>query len=206
MRMKRYPNREDAHRMLDTAYNVNPGTWREHCKNVARMAETIASHCGMDSEKAYVLGLLHDIGRGEYKGWNQMHHVLFGYKQLLEDYPEAAKICLTHSFATKDIREYGVDVDLKCTEDELQFIRDYLKKVEYDDYDLLIQLCDSMCLPEGITLLEVRLIDVAGRYGVNEYVIRRWKKFFEIKNHFDQLCGCNINSLFREEIEISLFD
>ena len=204
--MRGYPDRTEARKMLDAAYAINPGTWKEHCLNVARMAETIASRCGMDPEKAYVLGLLHDIGRGEYKSWNQMHHVIYGYRQLLDDYPEAAKICLTHSFGTKDIREYGDNVDLKCSDEDIRFINKYLETVEYDDYDLLIQLCDSMCLPEGITLLQVRLLDVASRYGVNEYILRRWKRFFEIKDYFDGLCGCNINSLFREEIERSLFD
>ena len=38
--------------------------WGEHCLTAAHCAEKIASACGdMDVEKAYILGLLHDIGR-----------------------------------------------------------------------------------------------------------------------------------------------
>ena len=42
----------------------NPGPWGKHCLTAAHCAEKIASACGdMDVEKAYILGLLHDIGR-----------------------------------------------------------------------------------------------------------------------------------------------
>lgn len=56
-----------------------------------------------------------------------------------------------------------------------------MNDVEYDDYDRLIQLCDAVSLPTSFCILEVRLIDVAIRNGVNEYSIEKWKKFIELK-------------------------
>ena len=51
----------------------------------------------MDAEKAYVLGLLHDIGRKF--GVRHLGHVSDGYRFMMSlGYDEAAKICLTHSF------------------------------------------------------------------------------------------------------------
>ena len=61
--MRGYPDRTEARKMLDAAYAINPGTWREHCLNVARMAETIASRCGMDPEKVSFLRLPHVLRR-----------------------------------------------------------------------------------------------------------------------------------------------
>jgi HD superfamily phosphohydrolase YqeK len=43
--------------------SCNPGPWGNHSRTAAHCAEKIAKYSGMDSEKAYVLGLLHDIGR-----------------------------------------------------------------------------------------------------------------------------------------------
>ena len=202
---ERYPKREEAIAMLEKAAEINPGAWTDHSRNVAEMAETIASHCAMDSEKAYVLGLLHDIGRSEYRGWNQMHHVIYGYTMLKDSYPEAARICMTHSYVTRDIREYGDQNDLMCSEEEQRFIQNYIDGIEYDDYDLLIQLCDSMCLPDGVTTIEKRLVDVGRRYGTNDLDRDRWNGVFAIKDHFDSMCKTNIYLYFREEIERSIF-
>ena len=203
---ERYPKREDALALLERASEINPGLWVDHSKNVARMAEIVASHCAMNGEKAYILGLLHDIGRSEFRGWNQMHHVIYGYMMLKDKYPDAARICMTHSYVTRDIREYGDQTNLMCTEEEQRLIQSYLDEKDYDDYDLLIQLCDSMCLPDGITTIEKRLVDVGRRYGRNDLDKDRWNGIFAIKDHFDKLCATNIYRFFREEIERSIFE
>ena len=59
-----YPDRETAERELEEAGKLNPGQWITHSKYAALACERIAEHCPhMDSEKAYAIGLLHDIGR-----------------------------------------------------------------------------------------------------------------------------------------------
>jgi hypothetical protein len=67
-------------------------------------------------------------------------------------------------------------------------------------YDKLIQLCDGICLPQGICLLDVRLMDVARRYGISAFTLQKWDAFFGLKAYFDELCAGNIYNLFYEEI------
>lgn len=56
------PTREEALKLIRDGLLFNPGPWRKHCLTAAHCAEKIASACGdMDVEKAYILGLLHDI-------------------------------------------------------------------------------------------------------------------------------------------------
>ena len=58
------PTREEALKLIRYGLLFNPGPWGKHCLTAAHCAEKIASACGdMDVEKAYILGLLHDIGR-----------------------------------------------------------------------------------------------------------------------------------------------
>ena len=61
--MRGYPNREEAEKILLEAERCNPGPWGGNSRIAARCAEKIAAAAGMDKEKAYVLGLLHDIGK-----------------------------------------------------------------------------------------------------------------------------------------------
>ena len=58
------PTREEALKLIRDGLLFNPGPLGKHCLTAAHCAEKIASACGdMDVEKAYILGLLHDIGR-----------------------------------------------------------------------------------------------------------------------------------------------
>ena len=93
-----------------------------------------------------MLGLLHDIGRRA--GVTGMRHVLDGYRFLTAvGCEDAARISMTHSFPNRDVREIFGEWD--CTPEELAFIEDYLAQVAYDDYDRLIQLCDSLAMAIG---------------------------------------------------------
>ena len=92
------PTREEALKLIRDGLLFNPGPWGKHCLTAAHCAEKIASACGdMDVEKAYILGLLHDIGRKF--GVRHLGHVYDGYVYMKSlGYDEVAKICLTHSF------------------------------------------------------------------------------------------------------------
>ena len=72
-----YPSREKAIDELRIAGELNPGPWINHSYNVAKAAENIAKAYGMDCEKAYVCGLLHDIGRRT--GIAAVRHIIDGY-------------------------------------------------------------------------------------------------------------------------------
>ena len=104
--------------------------------NSSTLCRKIASACGdMDVEKAYILGLLHDIGRKF--GVRHLGHVYDGYVYMKSlGYDEVAKICLTHSFNNHTIDEYIGKFDV--TDEELTIIKTELAKTIYDEYDRLI--------------------------------------------------------------------
>lgn len=142
--------------------------------------------------------MLHDIGRRA--GVTDMRHILDGYYFASEKgYDMVAKICLTHSFNCPDIKICFGKWD--CTEEEYNFVKNYIETVDYNDYDRLIQLCDALALPSGFCLLEKRMVDVALRHGIHEYIIDKWKVTFETKKYFEEKIGKSIYSLLPGVIE-----
>jgi hypothetical protein len=195
------PSIDEAEKLLLWAHDKNPGPWLNHSKVVARSAKKIAENSNLNGNIAYISGLLHDIGR--YKGVTGLRHIYDGYTLLTDKgFDFLGKICLTHSFPNKN----GMELDSfnggnDCTWDESQKIQNQLDNCIYDDYDKLIQLCDSISLAEGICLLEIRIVDVVRRYRkFNETILEKWDAFFDIKKYFDYKCGMNIYKLFKDEI------
>ena len=187
------PTNLEAEKLLTEAEQRNPGVWIGHSKTAACCARTIAEQCNiLNADTAYVLGLLHDIGRRE--GVTDMRHIIDGYHYMKSlGYDICARICLTHSFPYKDIRSYNGQND--CATEETEFIKSFLNNAEYDDYDRLIQLCDALALPIGATYIEKRLVDVVIRRGFNVLTIPKWKAFLELKDYFDKKTGTNIYKL-----------
>lgn len=191
-----------AQKELQIAAGMNPGPWEQHslvtADNARRIAEKVP---GMDPQKAYLMGLMHDIGRRA--GVTGMLHLIDGYDYLMALGEEKlAIICLTHSFASQNVEHFEGKHD--CTPEQKAFIKDFVEKREYDDYDKLIQLCDALSMPEGPCLVEKRFVDVALRHGVREYTTTRWKAYLNLKKYFDALCGCNIYSLLPGVMENSM--
>lgn len=195
------PSRMEAERLLAESAALNPGPWEAHSRYVALGAQRIAEQCaGLDPERAYVVGLLHDIGRRF--GVSGMRHVLDGYYFLKElGYTGAARACMTHSYPNHDNPHGASPWD--GSEQEWRFVEAYLAGIEYDDYDRLIQLCDSLALPKGFCLLEKRLVDVTSRYGCNEHTLPRWRAFFEIKEQFEAKINGSIYRVLPGVIENS---
>lgn len=183
-----YPTRQEAEKLLEEAGKCNPGPWEAHSRVAAQCAEDIARACeGMDVEKAYIVGLLHDIGRKF--GVRHLGHVYDGWKYMLElGYDEAARVCLSHSFHEKSVEDYIGRFDI--TEEETGEIRQALSGMEFDDYDRLIQLCDSMATAEGVTTMEERMEDIRKRYG--RYPKSKWDKNVELKAYFERKAGRDI--------------
>lgn len=165
----------------------NSGPWVGHCRTAANCAELIASKCGMNTQKAYVLGLLHDIGRRF--GVSHFKHIVDGYLYMMNlGYDEVARICLTHSFPTKNIETYIGDFDVP--KEDIYKMRYEINNFEYDDYDRLIQLCDCLAGNEGVVDMIKRMDDVAGRYGY--YPEEKRNANFELKRYFEKITGDNI--------------
>lgn len=193
-------DREQCMKLLDWANGLNPGAWREHSLTAARAAEAIASRCGMDAELAWKMGALHDIGR--YEGWRYLHHTVAGYDLLMEKgEPDLARICMTHSFP--DGNPLGYIGEWDVSEDEREFIVSFISHRRMDDYDRLIQLCDAICLAEGVGLMEKRLVNVVMRYGAGPHVVDKWRAFFEIQREFEQRMGASIYAPFEECVEVT---
>ncbi len=194
------PSIEKVEEFLEKAEQLNSGVWINHCKTAGNCAKVIAYFCdNLDENVAYTMGVLHDIGRRE--GVMDMRHIVCGYNyMMLQGYDDIARICLTHSFPDKNILSYNGKND--CTPEETEFIESFIKTVEYNDYDRLIQLCDAISFPEGPTYMEKRFVDVAIRRGINEYSVQKWKAFLEIKSYFDYKTGFNIYDLFKKELII----
>lgn len=191
---KNLPSREEAERLLYEAEQLNPGAWIAHSRVAAECARKIAEKCeDLDGDIAYVLGLLHDIGRRA--GVTDMRHIIDGFCYLKSlGYTDAARICLTHSFPYKEIRSYNGQND--CTDEETEFIKAYIADTKYDDYDRLIQLSDAISMPDGVTYMEKRLVDVVLRRGFNDFTVPKWRAFLDLKSYFDTKTGTDIYRLF----------
>ncbi len=189
------PTREEAEKLLQEAEQHNPGAWGNHSRVAAHCAEKIARECGdLDADKAYILGLLHDIGRRA--GVRHLGHVSDGYRYLLSlGYDEAARVCLTHSFQCGTIDGYIGRFD--TTKEELDLIQDALKKITMDEYDRLIQLCDSIAGAEGVLEIEERMADVKRRYG--SYPQKKWDQNIELKRYFEKKMGKDLYTVTDKE-------
>ena len=129
-------------------------------------------------------------------------HIFDGYNYMMSiNEPAIARICLTHSFPSKNVNTYSGKYD--CSPEQMEFLKSYINKIEYDSYDILIQLCDAISLPNGACIMEKRFVDVALRNGLSEYTLEKWKAFIKAKKYFDNLCNCNIYSLLPNIIENS---
>ena len=171
---------ERAEYELEKAYKSNPTPWAIHSRYAAKAARIIASEYNkkstdkkLDEDNSYIFGLLHDIGR--YTGISAERHLIDGYKYCIKyGWKKMAQICITHAFMIQDVNTSIGAFDMP--EDDYNFIKNFVANAIYDDYDLLIQLCDCLALPSGFCLLEKRFVDAALRYGTFPQSALRWKK------------------------------
>ncbi len=182
------PTVDEAMNELKLAEELNPGPWVRHSVNVGIAARNIAEKVSwLNPEKAYISGLLHDIGRRA--GIVDIPtHVYEGYRYCLgKGWDEAARICMTHSYLR-------MQDEFCCEPDSAQekAIKAYVMSCRADDYDRLIQLCDSLAVDYGFVILEKRFVDVTRRYGIMEGYIKGWDVAFSIKEYFEKEMGCSI--------------
>ena len=196
------PDRFTAEQSLKDAYSSNPGPWTDHSRHVAEACERIASHCRhLSSEKAYILGLLHDIGR--YAGVTSERHLIDGYRYCIgRGWEKAAQVCISHAFMLQDITTSIGTFDV--TDEDYAFMKEFVAHAKYDDYDRLVQLCDALALPSGFCLLEKRFVDVTLRYGFHPATLDRWRRTLDLKTYFEGKIGRSIYDLLPGVAENSL--
>ena len=189
-----YPTTEEAERLVREAEVCNPGPWGNHSRVAAFCAQRIAQAAGMDAEKAYVLGLLHDIGRRFGKG--HLEHVYDGWQYMLQQgYPVAARTCLTHSFPIQALSAYIGNRDISPEKQEE--LSAALAAITYDDYDRLIQLCDCLAGSEGVVDMAARMEDIRFRYG--SYPHDKWDANMRLKAYFEEKTGKDIYEIVKNE-------
>lgn len=182
------PSREVAEKELQLAGELNPGPWIKHSINAGIAARNIAEKVpGMDVDKAYIVGLLHDIGR-RVGIVNIPTHVYEGYRYCMEKgWDEVARICMTHSYPLmREEFEYEPE-----TKEEIE-IKKYIADCQADEYDMLIQLCDALATDYGFVIVEKRFVDVTRRYGIMEKYIEGWERTFATKEYFEEKMGCSV--------------
>lgn len=197
-----YPTRQQSQALLAEAQarysevSEIQGRWADHCRTAAACAEKIAARCpGLDPDKAYVLGLLHDIGRRYGDG--HLRHVYYGWKYMQEQgFEDVARICLTHSFQIQGIDAYIGHRDIPA--DALEELTAALDAVVYDDYDRLIQLCDSIAGVDGPVDMAARMEDVRRRYG--SYPQDKWNRNFELKGYFEHWAGADLYAIVGQPV------
>lgn len=186
-------DKAEAHRLLQHAAELKGGSWINHSHLVAIAAEEIAGYCRMDTEKAYALGLLHDIGK--CFGQAKIRHGLLGYNLLFSfSHEKAASICLSHCYAIKDILVYQGFEDY--LPDEKQRVVDFLANYSYTDYDYLIILADGLAQNDNFCSLEKRISDILDRNkGASPLFIQNLEKKKEILGYFSEKAGRDISTL-----------
>jgi hypothetical protein len=133
--MKR-PNVNEAHDLLNEAGRLNPGPWVNHSLVAADIARAVTErHPDLDPDNAYVLALLHAIGRrGSGPGVPDVRHILDGYWLLMDlSYDDCARVCLTHSFPVKLVDAFASPWDSAST--EKLFVQWFLDQTDYSAYD-----------------------------------------------------------------------
>lgn len=186
---------KEAYEILMESAELNPGSWVDRSIHVAKCARKIAEGIGLDENRAESYGYMYDIGRRF--GNTGLRHIIDGYNFMMErEYEDTARICLTHSFAKQNVKN-GIG-KWDCSDEEYKFVENYINNVEYNMYDKLIQLCDSLALPTGPILIERRLMDVDLRYGVNDKTTENWKAILNIQADIEKKMGYSIYKLFPE--------
>lgn len=188
---------QKASEILEEARKLNPGGWFEHSVNVGKAARKIAESLGEDADRAEALGYLHDIGRRV--GKCSISHTIEGYRYMIElGYEEAARICLTHGFMENSVE--GAIGEWDMTDEEIEFVKNYVEKTNLSIYDKIVQLADCIALPTGITIMERRMADVLFRYGFNEYAEKNFKERLNVQYELEEKLGYPITKLFKDEL------
>lgn len=202
MNNKGYPELGEAQKIWQEGYNYRCATTvfetREeyifHTEGVAKAARIIAAAAGINPEKAYILGLLHDYGKKYDERAENRFHGRSGFEELNAlGFPVAARICLTHTFPQQN---FNNDDYLSYPIDWLNWAHEKLSEVVYDDYDRLIQLCDMFF--EGM-----QMVDFKSRF---EGIVRRYnlpKRLLDVlmnnaaflRSYFEEKTGKNIYQL-----------
>ena len=181
--------------MINIVEGFEKGLSSAHYQNVAFIASIIAEQAGLNSQKAYILGLLHDFGEYIQKTTPNTFHGTAGYAEMMKKgFDEVARTCLSHSFfiadfTPEDFPAYNAQEIIRASE--------LLKKQGFDDYDRLIHLADLMAPRQIIDTIENRIAWIGEKYHLSSADIeQKLVEAQKLKAYFDAKCNCNIYTFF----------
>ena len=190
---------EEAYKLLEGAPRKNKDLWIKHSVNVAIVAERLAERLNLDGKRAYVFGLVHDIGRRQREHIG-LRHVLEGYKYLISlGYEEEAKGCLTHTFYSRElVKPNLIKKNTNLTRIEIDFIINFINKNGFNMYDKILQIADNMGSSSGINTIERRRTESMLRYGITDISEKNLRGIFSVQNEIEEKLGYSIYQLFPE--------
>lgn len=160
-----------------------------HCIVVGMVSEKLAENMNLNREKAFIIGLMHDVGRFQHTRF----HGLKGYELFInlfdkvgtEIFEDIARISLTHTLLDSHEKENYLYFDVYrnnepknadiITEDEQKVIL-ARKKVVPNEYDYIVALADHLGTGDKLKpcTLKERLDDIFERYYKGKDQKNRW--------------------------------
>lgn len=167
---------------------------RLHSLAVAFISARLAADIpGLNTEKAYVLGLLHDYGEVISRTDSALFHGTSGYDEMLKmGFDDCARICLTHTFLSADFEV----ADYAYPQKEMLRAKELMQKVTMDDYDRVVQMGDLLVNGYTPVTIEQRLDFIREKYHISEAAYEQ--KLLEankFKTLLDEKCGIDIYTL-----------
>jgi hypothetical protein len=168
-----------------------------HSLLVAKAAKLVSERIfGLDSEKAFLFGLMHDVGKLYLPLSEKYKHPLFGYRMFESIDKEVAAICLSHPFPlSSGCPEY---IEYYCKGDSIvaETMLRLLKDVKNDLYTKLIQLCDKISGKDAFVKIEDKFRWYKDRYKMSSWFIdSNYEVYCRLKRELDDLAGIDIYSL-----------
>lgn len=204
-------NREQAFKIIEDikqeelAHGREENTWYKfynHVFGAGEIASRIAARIeGMDPERAFVMGILHDYGRTREDREKIQYHPIIGYNFFKDKDPDVARGCLVHMFPFNEIPEYEkMKKTFFYNEADYNLLVNFVEENPLSEYDILVQLSDALSNANGFVTMEQRLDDFEKRHGV-KMPYSRMEPYYRLKDFFDRKLGMNVYDLFGENNE-----
>lgn len=190
-----------------------PPQWRQnrhyliayqHSVTVANAAELIAARSNLDVEKAFLYGLMHDVGKFFVSPEEKYKHPRMGYELMVKQNPDVADVCIAHPFPDFNLKSYVLTY---CHGDlvEARRIEGLLSGVQMNDYIELIQLCDKLSGIDNYVRLEDKFNWYRQTCTVDEFSFQaNFNRLSTIKMHWDALIGGDLYTLLNLQKETTL--
>lgn len=166
-----------------------------HCLHVAEIATKIAKHINIDSNKCYIFGLLHKLGKFNLDRFCG----LAGYEIAMENNePELAKICITH-FYSKNMKEINL-INFPNNEFRIQDMKktiDLIKTFQFNDYDKLLKLCNFIVVNNTINIENnFENNKIKHKYEINaKYYHNLHNEIINLKQYFENKYSFSLDKL-----------